>query len=81
MRNLNADVDVLFALAGINNIENEFMVAMVLVIVCFGGCGMSDRMDKKIRQGEMLQTVWKIVRMSGETGSIHRRTTTSMVML
>ena len=34
MRNLNADVDVLFALAGINNIENEFMVAMVLVIVC-----------------------------------------------
>ena len=34
MRNLNADMDVLFALTGINNIENEFMVAMVLVIVC-----------------------------------------------
>ena len=34
MRNLNADMDVLFALAGINNIENEFMVAIVLVIVC-----------------------------------------------
>lgn len=34
MRNLNADMDVLFALAGINNIENKFMVAMVLVIVC-----------------------------------------------
>ena len=34
MRNLNADMDVLFALAEINNIENEFMVAMVLVIVC-----------------------------------------------
>lgn len=27
MRNLNVDMDVLFALAGINNIENEFMVA------------------------------------------------------
>ena len=26
MRNLNADMDVLFALTGINNIENEFMV-------------------------------------------------------
>ena len=34
MRNLNADMDVLFALTGINDIENEFMVAMVLVIVC-----------------------------------------------
>ena len=46
MRNLNADMDVLFALTGINDIENEFMVAMVLVIVC---------MDKKIRQGKCLR--------------------------
>ena len=79
MRNLNADMDVLFALAGINNIENEFMVAMVLVIVCLAAAVCLTVWIRKYVRGNASGSLED--RMSGRTGSIHRRITTSMVML
>lgn len=41
MKNLNADMDVLFALFGMNDIENEFVMAVGLaVLAAFAACGL-----------------------------------------
>lgn len=53
MKNLNADMDVLFALFGMNDMENEFVMALGLaVLAAFAACGLILR----LRRGERAES-------------------------